>query len=190
MNKDVTEQDRIDYERRTTAYHEAGHVLAYAVAGKKKGLKVGQVVSKASIRPKRGTLGRVHPLWGFGWEDEAVILYAGHAAELEFDRYNPLWGWMGDYERADEMFKGVIEYQRAEKLGIPQFVHQVEPATHAARREWKRKLRVKPDEIKPYAKKFEAAARRLVKKHRDYIEKVATLLLDKEVVEGTELPEL
>jgi ATP-dependent Zn protease len=158
----VNEQDRIDYERQTTAYYEAGHVLAYAAAGKKKGLKVGQVVSKASIRPNRGTLGRVHPLWG----------------------------WMSDYERADEMFKGVIQYQRAEKFGIPQFVHQVEPATHAARCEWKRKLRVKLDEIKPYAKKFNAAARRLVKKHRGYIEKVAALLLSNETINGTELPEL
>ncbi len=38
MSKKVTEQDGIVYERRVTAYHEAGHVLAFAVIGKKHGL--------------------------------------------------------------------------------------------------------------------------------------------------------
>jgi ATP-dependent Zn protease len=86
--------------------------------------------------------------------------------------------------------RSVRPYQRAEKLGIPASVRQVKPETHEARREWRRKMRVTGDEIKPYAKRFKAAARRLVKKYRDYIEKVAALLLDKEDIEGTELPEL
>jgi ATP-dependent Zn protease len=190
MSKKVTEQDRIDYERRVTAYHEAGHVLAFAVIGKKHGLKVAEVVGDASIKPKRSTNGRVRPVYGFYWGEEAVIFYAGHAAELEFGLENPLWGWMRDYEMADEAIRNIVRHRRSDKLGIPMFAWQVKPDTHAARKEWRRKMRVTEAEIAPHAKRFKAQARRLVAKHRDYVENVARLLIERETVEGKELPEL
>lgn len=178
------------YERRVTAYHEAGHVAAYAEVAEKHGMTVAQVVGEASILGNRGSRGRVRPIFGFTFDEEPTILYAGWAAMSEFDLVDPLNGWEGDFEKADEMIRMRICFDRHKEMGIPLFVRQVEPDTHIARKEWRKQMKVAVKELQPHQKKFKAAARKLVHRHRAYIEKVAQLLLERKTVQGSELPEL
>jgi ATP-dependent Zn protease len=147
-------------------------------------------VGDVTIRPSRSTRGKVRPIFGFTFDEEPTILYAGYAAMKEFGLEDPLYGWEGDFEKADEMIRCKIRYERHKRLGIPLFVDQVKPATHMARKEWHKKVKVATKELQPCQKKFEAAARKLVHRHRAYIEKVAQLLLERETVQGSELPEL
>jgi hypothetical protein len=159
-----------------TAVHEAGHALGARLAGSE--------ITEATVVPTANYSGQVHTMT-FGWEQGITECLLGHAAELEFG-YQGDYGHGGDYDQAQKLLKDLIKYERSETLGIPHFEWDVRPR-YAYRdgkyvnllQEWRNKMRVKKSEWKPRFDSYRRRARRLAKKHRAYIEKVALLLVEK-----------
>lgn len=183
-----------DYLRMGLAIHEASHVLFFKV----KGIEIveawiredvsldepmGMVVTKPSIPNANGYVTNY-----LTWDEDAVSAYMGQQGEKEFG-FDTM-GWDGDDAEADKAIRAKIKHERREKLGLPITEWYVKPRTYAARLEYRRKLRVTNDEVAPHRKRLLAKAARLVKKHRDYIEKVARILYNKGRIGGEEIPNL
>jgi hypothetical protein len=181
-NRACFDARRADMQRRRDweiAIHEAGHCLGSRLA--KSAIRV------ATIEPGGlKTEGHIRSTT-FGWEENITEYLLGHAAELEFGIDND--GHDYDYSQAVKDLKDMI------KVGK----HGVEAAcktsrwqfpSHALWREHQRKLRLPKEEWKPEFDKRVRKARRLAKKYRAWIERVANLLVEKRTLTDKEIPRL
>jgi hypothetical protein len=195
--KEMRKQELVgsyDYLRMGLAIHEASHVLFFRVKGVgvkevwiredvSLGEPMGMVVSEPPIPNADGCVTNY-----LTWDEDAISAYMGQQGEKEFG-FNTL-GWDGDDSEADKAIRAKIKHERRERLGLPIAEWYVKPRTYAARLEYRRKLRVTKDEVAPHRKGLLAKAARLVRKHRDYIEEVATILYKKGQLIGEEIPNL
>jgi hypothetical protein len=189
------------------AVHEAGHVLGCRLAGVK--------IKEATIVPKGLCNGYVKPADPFRGEDflrnDAICNLLGHAAELEF---GITWGYghYKDYERATKQIKESLKWQRSDAwavahrywrdkyedgkwvgkvVGEPAYLYERDQFNlNADYRDWRRATRIFKKEWQPEFNRLRSKARRLAKKHHQYLLTVANLLLEHKSLSDGEIPQL
>lgn len=148
------------------AVHEAGHCLGARLAGSQ--------VTLATIEGGRGSDGRIRSTT-MQWEKSIIELLLGHAAELEFGIQEPR-GWGGhfkDYEQAAKRLRDMMKFKR----------HGVEMYSQ-------KKVRIAKAEWKPAFDRYVRKARRLARKHRGFIERMALLLVTERTLSDSDIPRL
>jgi len=192
-----------DRAKCVAAYHEAGHVLGCRI--------VGTPAVKATIEPTTKNDGHVLRTKLVTWEDSALISYMGRAAELEFGYKDNHWGSYMDYEDAEKELREDMRLQKCKawsaRTGIWNRLNGRKTTVYTASninprtrwengkpvdmvRDWKKSVRVIKKEIQPTINCLRRKARRLAKKHRDYIEQVAKLLMEHGTLTDEEIPQL
>jgi hypothetical protein len=191
------------------AYHEAGHVLGFRLAGTK--------IKTATILPSRHYEGHVQGEWT-RLEESVVCDCLGHAAELEFGVYNGWGGHSSDYQHAEERLKDPIRWARSKAWALAhnyihtenRFPYEWEGKTeyrytkgevmslfnrsdfrlYADYRDWRKATRIAKAEWKPAFDKAVRKARHLANKHHAYIQQVAELLMQHDTLTDDQIPQL
>jgi len=181
-----------------SAIHEGGHVLGARLAGSE--------IYEATIVPSKSFDGWVKTDTFSHREEGMVEALLGHAAELEFGlRYS--WGAEHDYAKVEKTLKERIRWRKskawakANDQGETAIISdsEIHPRSRwdakTGRRvnlvnDWRKAVRVSRKEWKLEFDRLRRKARRLARKHRAYIEKVATLLVEKCTVTDEEIPQL
>jgi hypothetical protein len=189
-----------------TAIHEAGHCLGARLGGR--------CIAKATIVPGKKFDGCVHsehdiskPVVSTYVIEEWLL---GHAAEVEFGFTGSIGhGW--DYDHVVEMLKVPIKSAKStawsERTGIwgkvgnhkhaPYSTWDIRPrysyvngkqVNHV--KDWLKSVRVTKAEWNPEFDKRVRKARRLAKKYREWIERVAKLLLANRTLTDKDIPPL
>jgi hypothetical protein len=165
-----------------TAFHEAGHAVAHALAGRD--------IVRVSILPGHDELlGRVRtePRWHSLQNREAVIeevrelgvaMYAGVAAEHpDLDLHEHLrqpgrtgheTAPLGEWKGWDEVTDALIEHSENDREAFERTASDFGLRRPAGRWHWRSWDR----------------AQRIVRRHRDAIERIAALLLEHEQIDG------
>ena len=185
-------------ERRIVAYHEVGHaIVASALPG-------ADPVQKISIIP-RGIAALGYTLQR-PTEDRYLMsksellnkltcLLGGRVAEeIVFDEVST--GAQNDLIKATEIARSmVVEYGMSEKLGVVAFERErplfLQVSTYPSLREYSEETAREIDaEIRRIIEEARAKARQILTERRKTLDKVAQILLEKEVIEGEELKRL
>jgi cell division protease FtsH len=185
-------------EKEIVAYHESGHALVAM------NLKNVDPVNKISIIPRGiGALGYTQQR---PTEDRYLmtheellnrlrVLLGGRVAE-EIIFGDVSTGAQNDLQRATDIVRSmVMEYGMSEQLGLLTYGRQQRPtyleAPGASRdREFSEKIAEEIDtEMARILDGAHQDVRRILKEERGQLEKLAAILLDKEVIEGKELQE-
>jgi hypothetical protein len=195
-----------------TAVHEAGHCLGARLGGRK--------IKEATIVPSKKFEGCVsheidiHQPYPTEYQMEEWLL--GHAAEVEFGFTGGI-GHEYDYEQAAELLKAPIKRAKSlawsERTDIwgstlnhitneyeehpvystwdirPRYSY-VNGKTVNHVKDWQKSVRVTKAEWQPEFDKYVRKARRLAKKYRAWMERVAKLLLEKRTLTDREVPPL
>ncbi|HFC97615.1 MAG TPA: ATP-dependent metallopeptidase FtsH/Yme1/Tma family protein [Thermosulfurimonas dismutans] len=184
-------------EKRRVAYHETGHALvAASVPGADK-------VHRISIIPRGiGALGYTlqlptedrYLLTRGELLDRLAVLLGGRAAEeLVFEEVST--GAQNDLEKATEIARAmVMDYGMSDKLGPQTFRRREHLFLEVPFRE--RELlseetaRAIDEEVSRLLREAYSRAREILSQNRERLERIAQLLLEKEVLEGQELEDL
>jgi len=186
-----------DRERKLTAYHESGHVLVAV------NMPEADPIHKVTIVPRGRALGITHQLpmderhnysrsYIIG---QLGILLGGRAAEKII--FNELTTGAGnDIERATELArKMVCEWGMSEKLGPLTFGKKNEEiflgreiATHRDFSE--ETAKIIDQEVREIVENAEKQACDILKNNLDNLNKLATALLEKEVLDGSEIAKI
>lgn len=186
-----------DRERKLTAYHESGHVLVAV------NIPEADPIHKVTIVPRGRALGITHQLpmderhnYSRSYiTGQLGILLGGRAAEKII--FNELTTGAGnDIERATELArKMVCEWGMSDKLGPLTFGKKNEEiflgreiATHRDFSEDTAKLI--DQEVREIVENAEQQAAEILKKNIDNLNKLAEALLEKEVLDGTEIAKI
>ena len=183
-----------DKEKKITAYHEAGHALVAKL------IPEADPVRKVTILPRGMALGVT---WTMPAEDrhmmskkellaEIATMMGGRAAEeLTFDEITT--GASNDIKTATDLArKMVTKYGMSDELGPITFGHK---STHVflgrditEDRNYSEDIANKIDqEVRSLVESSYERARNLLTTHKDKLEKIAEVLLEKEVIEADEL---
>ncbi|HPD26658.1 MAG TPA: AAA family ATPase, partial [Candidatus Marinimicrobia bacterium] len=186
-----------DRERRLTAYHESGHVLVAV------NIPEADPIHKVTIVPRGRALGITHQLpmderhnYSRSYINSRLsILLGGRAAEKII--FNELTTGAGnDIETATELArKMVCEWGMSDKLGPLTFGKKNEEiflgreiATHRDFSE--ETARLIDQEIREIVENAEKQACEIIKKNIDLLQKLALALLEKEVLDSTEIAKI
>ena len=193
----------------TTAVHEAGHVLGARLGGRR--------IKSATIVPTKKFLGCVNsehdldkPYVGEYRIEEWLL---GHAAVVEFDVHEIDGdGHDFDYKQVAEMLKAPIKSAKSkawsERTGIwgklgnhkhapystwdinPRWGYTKDGKTVNYVKDWQKSVRVTKAEWQPEFDKYVRKARRLARKYRAWIERIARLLMEKRTLTDKDIPRL
>ncbi|MBI5866777.1 MAG: ATP-dependent metallopeptidase FtsH/Yme1/Tma family protein [candidate division Zixibacteria bacterium] len=181
-------------EKKTTAYHEAGHALVGKMS------PGADPVHKVTIIPRGMALGLTHflPIDEKHTHSkeylEARLIYTmgGRVAEkLVFDRYTT--GAGNDIERATALArKMVCEWGMSEKLGAMTFGKKQEEIflgrEIAQHRDYsERTAQMIDDDVKRITAEAEAKATEVLSNHMDDLHAIAKSLLEREILDGDEI---
>ncbi len=183
-------------ERRITAYHEVGHALVATA------LPNCDPVHKVTIigRGRAGGFTRFLPaedrsLWARSqFLDTLASMLGGHAAEeLVFGEVTT--GASNDIERATELAQRMVcQYGMSERFG-PLALGRAEPGSRVGRGAFEQKAfsdemaREIDMEIRQLIDDARATAKAVLTGHRDRLDQMSTLLLEKETLNGEEFRE-
>lgn len=195
-----------------TAIHEAGHCLGARLAGR--------FITKATIVPSKKFDGCVksepihYKTYTGAYRIEEWLL--GHAAEVEFG-FTEGCGHDYDYEQVAEQLKAPIRHAKSEawakRTGIygryagngekhaPYSTWDINPRYRYENvkgklvfvdhiKDWLKSVRVTKAEWKPEFDRYVRKARRLARKYRAWIERVAKLLMEKRTLTDKDIPPL
>jgi hypothetical protein len=193
----MTSEEMQQHNDWITAIHEAGHVLGARLAGSE--------IYEATIVPSKRFHGYVKANTFLYSEEGMVEFLLGHAAELEFGFDS--WGEGHDYAQVEKALKDPIRWRKSkawakandQKETFIVSCWQISPRSRwdaktgqhvSLVKEWRKAVRVSKKEWKPEFGRLRRKARRLARKHRAYIEKVARLLVEKRTLTGKEIPQL
>jgi len=186
-------------ERRIVAYHELGHALVALT------VPHADPVQKVSIIPRgiaalgytlqRPTEDR-YLMTKSELIDKLTTLLGGRVAEeLAFDEIST--GAQNDLVKATDIARSMVkEYGMSESLGLVAFEREREPlylqaAPFGAAQEYSEETAREIDaEIKRIVDEAHQSARKILKKKKTILNKVARILLEKEVITGDELKRL
>jgi cell division protease FtsH len=186
-----------DEEKKTTAYHEAGHVLV------SKMVPGADPVHKVTIIPRGRALGLTHFLpidekhnYSKKYLDAVLThLLGGRAAELlVFNEQTT--GAGNDIERATEIArKMVCEWGMSEKLGPLTFGKKEEEIflgrEITQHRDYSEKTAVEIDEeVRRIVTEAAGRARKILEKHIDKLHALAEVLLEREILDGDEIDQI
>src|SRR5919204_1010461 len=183
-----------DDEKRVTAYHEAGHALMAKL------LPGTDPVHKVTIIPRGRALGVTMQLptddrhnysKEFLYNNLAILMGGRVAEELVLNHITT--GAGNDIERATDLArKMVCEWGMSEKLGPLTFGKKDEEIflgrEIATRRDFSEQVAIEIDhEVKRLVMENYDRARRMLTEHMGTLHKVAEKLLEKEVLDGSEI---
>jgi len=182
-----------DEEKRNTAYHEAGHALVAAMT------PGADPLHKVTIIPRGMALGFTmqlpiddkHTYTKEFLESQLAVLMGGRAAEEIF--LNHLTTGAGnDIERATEIARQMVCEWGMSRLGPLTFGKKEEAIflgrEIAQHRDYSEDTAIKiDDEVRNIVTSGYGRARSILETHRDALERVAQALLDREVLDATEL---
>lgn len=168
-----------------TAIHEAGHIIGYLFQEKT------VAVRKVSITPRGKTLGVAHMLplkesysiTKSDMNNQIISCLAGRFAEELFD-FDLSSGAQNDLEDAQRIaYQMVVTYGMSDDLRDRSYTQY--------RNDTPNDIATKiDDEVRKIIKNCQHITRSLIADHKDDIEKIAKLLLEKGTVQGSEIYEL
>ena len=176
-------------EKRTTAYHEAGHAVVGWL------LPEADPVLKVSIIPRGKALGLTWNLpaerknWSKSYMmDEMCTLMAGRAAEMIVNG-EPSTGALSDFERLTNMAYSMVQYYgMSEKIGPMSFYDSTGARGYELVKPYSEKTAEMMDqEVRSIVADVEARTREILVANDAAFRKVAELLLEKEVIMATDL---
>jgi len=171
-------------EKRTTAYHEAGHALVGWL------LPYADPVFKVSIIPRGNALGLT---WSLpeerkNWSrsimiDRMSVLIGGRVAE-EVLNGEPSTGAMNDLERMTGMAYAMVQYYgMSEKVGALSFYDSTGARGYNLVKPYSEKTAEAMDaEVKAIVKEVHDRTRAIIDTHKDSFMELGALLLEKEVI--------
>jgi len=188
-----------DEEKRTTAYHEAGHAI---IALKMAGI---DPIHKATIIPRGRALGMVMTLpesdrYSMSQEKSIarlVMLFGGREAEIHtFGPEKVTNGASGDIQMATQLARSmVMEWGMSDKLGRVRYSsnqqevflgHSVSQQTNIS----SNTAKLIDEEVRSLIEQAETAARNIIQENAEQFEAIAQALLEFETLTGDELREL
>jgi cell division protease FtsH len=181
-------------EKRTTAYHEAGHALVAKL------LPGTDPVHKVSIIPRGMALGVTQQLpvddrhnYSLDYlENQLAMLLGGRVAE-EVALDQKTTGASNDIERATKMAHSMVcQWGMSEKLGPLSFGDNQESVFLGKelvhnRNYGEETARTIDEEVRRIIDEAHDKARRLVKENREALDKIAEALLERETISGTDI---
>ena len=176
-------------EKRTTAYHEAGHAVVGWL------LPYADPVFKVSLIPRGQALGLTWSLpserkiLSKSWMlDEMCTLIGGRVAE-EMVNGEPASGALNDLERLTNIAYSMVQfYGMSEKVGQLSFYDSTGARGYEMTKPYSEKTAELMDsEVKALVKEVHARTLGILTEHREAFEKVAQMLLDKEVIFAEDL---
>ncbi len=185
-----------DEEKRNTAFHEAGHALVAALTPN------ADPVHKVTIIPRGMALGVTmqlpiddkHSYNKDYLEAQLSILMGGRIAE-EIFMHHITTGAGNDIERATEMARKMVCEWGMSELGPLSFGKREEQIflgrEIAQHRDYSEATAIRIDEqVKKLAEDAYNRARRVIEDHADALERIALALLEREVLDGSEVHQL
>ena len=183
-----------DKEKELIAYHEAGHTLASLLT------EESDPIHKVTIIPRGASLGLTQQLplddkrtYSKEYlEANLVVLLGGRTAEeLKFNTVST--GAGNDLQNASEIARKMIcEWGMSESLGSVTLERDTDGVflgkSFAKEREYSEETARQVDlEIRKFVEKAHDTAKRIMKKNKSKLDKIAKALLDKEVLTGEEV---
>ena len=171
-------------EKRTTAYHEAGHALVGWL------LPYADPVFKVSIIPRGNALGLTWSLpeerknWSRSvMTDHMCQLIGGRVAE-EILNGEPSTGALNDLERMTGMAYAMVQYYgMSDKVGTLSFYDSTGSRGYNLVKPYSEKTaQLMDDEVKAIVKNVHDRTRRLIEDNKDGFMRLGALLLEKEVI--------
>jgi cell division protease FtsH len=185
-----------DKEKRTTAYHEAGHAVTAAL------LEHADPVHKVTIIPRGMALGLTMQLPLDDklshdknyLEAQLAILMGGRIAE-EIFLHQLTTGARNDIERATEMARKMVCEWGMSELGPLSFGKQDEQIflgrEIAQHRDYSESTAIRiDDQVRKLVEDAYSRARRIIEERSDAMVRVAEALLEREVLDGAEVLDL
>ena len=182
-----------DSEKRTTAYHEAGHAVVAVI------MPNADPLHKVSIIPRGMALGVTmqlpvddkHNYSKTYCEDQLAIMMGGRIAE-EIYLNQMTTGAGNDIERASEMARKMVCEWGMSELGPMSFGKKEEQIflgrEISQHRDYSEETAIRIDEeVKRIINNAYSRARVIIEKHSAALVKVAELLLEREVLDGNEV---
>jgi len=179
-------------EKRTTAYHEAGHAVVGWL------LPEADPVLKVSIIPRGRALGLTWNLpaerknWSRAYIlDQMCTLMAGRAAELIVNG-EPSTGALSDFERLTQMAYAMVQYYgMSGKVGPLSFYDSTGARGYELVKPYSEKTaQLMDEEVRSIVADVEARTRRILEENDAPFRRVAELLLEKEVIMASDLEEI
>ena len=179
-------------EKRTTAYHEAGHALVGWL------LPGADPVFKVSIIPRGKALGLT---WSLPEErknrsrsvmlDQMCMLIGGRVAE-EILNGEPSTGALNDLERMTGMAYSMVQYYgMSEKVGALSFYDSTGSRGYNLVKPYSEKTAEAMDkEVRDLVDKVHTKTRELIESHKEEFMQLGALLLEKEVIFAEDIEKL
>jgi len=176
-------------EKRTTAYHEAGHAVVGWL------LPEADPVLKVSIIPRGKALGLTWNLpaerknWSRSYMmDEMSTLMAGRVAEMIVNG-EPSTGALSDFERLTNMAYSMVQYYgMSDKIGPMSFYDSTGARGYELVKPYSEKTAELMDqEVRDIIREIEQRTFRILQENDAAFRKVADLLLEKEVIMAADL---
>lgn len=179
-------------EKRTTAYHEAGHAVVGWL------LPYADPVFKVSLIPRGQALGLTWSLpserkiLSKSWMmDEMCTLIGGRVAE-EMINGEPASGALNDLERLTRIAYSMVQYYgMSDKVGEVSFYDSTGARGYDLSKPYSEKTAELMDqEVKDLVAEVHRRTQRILTDNRDAFEKVAALLMEKEVIFADDIEEI
>ena len=176
-------------ERRTIAYHEAGHALVQWL------LPYADPVFKVSLIPRGNALGltwnlpQERKIYSRSWMMDVMCgLMGGRAAE-EIVNGEPASGALNDLERITGIAYSMVQYYgMSEKVGYISFYDSTGSRGYELSKPYSEKTAEMMDqEVKDLVSEVHKRTTDILLSHREQFDKVAGMLLEKEVIMAEDL---
>jgi len=182
-----------DEEKKSTAYHEAGHALVAAT------IPEADPIHKVTIIPRGMALGLTQQLplddrytYGKAYlESQLAVLMAGRVTELMFLNQTTT-GAANDFERATEIARRMVCQWGMSDLGPLTFGERDDliflGRELTAHKNYSEKTaEMIDDEVKKIIQRNYARAQEIIGEHKDELEAIVKLLLEREVLSSDEI---
>lgn len=180
-------------EKRTTAYHEAGHTIVGII------VKSGDPVDKVTIIPRGMSLGSTMFLptknrlsyWRKELHDQLAVLMGGRCAEEIFVN-DMSSGAQQDIERATHLARSMVcEWGMSEKLGAVAYEER-ESGSYAGMSQHENKYseetaRMIDLEVRQILDKAHIEATRIIQEHREAVELMTQMLMEFETLDREDI---
>jgi len=177
-------------ERRNTAYHEAGHAIVARL------LPNADPVHKVTIIPRGRALGVTmqlpeedHYTYSKGYLlDNIAIMFGGRIAEEVFMNQMTT-GASNDFERATELARKIVtRFGMSDEMGVMVYIENENEMFMGGSRNISEASMQKIDEtVRKILEAQYKVARNIIETHKDKVETMVQMLLDKETIDTKDL---